>query len=45
MLVNGEGIDRALEILDEEIGTLAVIFGDPVKERIQRRRLRSSAAA
>ena len=45
VLVNGEGIDRALEILDEEIGTLALIFGDPVKERIQRRRLRSSAAA
>ena len=45
VVVNAEGLDRALEILDEEVNDLPVIYGDVVNERIQRRRLRSSAAA
>ena len=45
VVVTEVSLTSVLEILDELIAQHDVIFTDPVKERIQRRRLRQSAAA
>jgi ATP-dependent helicase/DNAse subunit B len=45
VVVSEESLEHVLEILDELIAQLELIYADPVKERIQRRRLRRSAAA